>query len=115
MGKFSAYTDNELMQSVVEKNSLAFSELYDRYSGMLTNYFYKIVRHPIMLGFLIAFWATPTMTVGHLLFTLVTTAYIFVAVKFLEEKDLKKILGKDYEAYQKRVPMIFPFTKFKKG
>lgn len=43
MGKFSAYTDNELMQSVVEKNSLAFSELYDRYSGMLTNYFYKML------------------------------------------------------------------------
>lgn len=77
------------------------------------NYFYKIVRHPIMLGFIIAFWATPTMTVGHLLFAAVTTAYILVAVKFLEEKDLKKLIGKDYEEYQKEVPMIVPFTKMK--
>jgi protein-S-isoprenylcysteine O-methyltransferase Ste14 len=79
------------------------------------NWFYKLVRHPLMLGFIIAFWAAPTMTYGRLLFAVVTTAYILIAVKFLEEKDLKKILGKDYEAYQKRVPMIFPFTKFKKG
>jgi protein-S-isoprenylcysteine O-methyltransferase Ste14 len=78
-----------------------------------TNYLYKLVRHPLMLGFLIAFWATPTMTVGHLLFTLVTTIYIFVAVKYLEEKDLKKVIGKDYETYQKEVPMIIPFTKTK--
>jgi len=78
-----------------------------------TNYFYKIVRHPIMLGFLIAFWATPTMTIGHLLFTLITTAYIFVAVKYLEEKDLKKIIGKKYEDYQEDVPMIIPFIKVK--
>jgi protein-S-isoprenylcysteine O-methyltransferase Ste14 len=79
-----------------------------------TNYLYKLVRHPLMLGFLIAFWATPTMTVGHLLFTLVTTIYIFVAVKYLEEKDLKKVIGKDYEMYQKEVPMIIPFTKTKR-
>jgi len=76
-----------------------------------TNYLYKIVRHPIMLGFLIAFWAAPTMTVGHLFFTIVTTVYIFVAVKYLEEKDLKKIIGEKYETYQQEVPMIVPFTK----
>lgn len=79
-----------------------------------TNYLYKLVRHPLMLGFLIAFWATPTMTVGHLLFTLVTTIYIFVAVKFLEEKDLRKTIGEKYETYQKEVPMIIPFTKNKR-
>ncbi len=79
-----------------------------------TNYLYKLVRHPLMLGFLIAFWATPTMTVGHLLFALITTIYIFVAVKYLEEKDLKKVIGKKYETYQKEVPMIIPFTKNKR-
>ena len=78
-----------------------------------TNYLYKIVRHPIMLGFIIAFWATPTMTVGHLLFALVTTIYIFIAVKYLEEKDLRKFIGEKYETYQKEVPMIVPFTKNK--
>ena len=79
-----------------------------------TNYLYKIVRHPIMLGFIIAFWATHTMTVGHLLFSLVTTIYIFIAVKYLEEKDLRKFIGEKYETYQKEVPMIIPFTKNKR-
>ena len=76
-----------------------------------TNYFYTLVRHPIMLGFLIAFWATPVMTLGHLLFSVVTTLYILIAVKYLEEKDLRKYIGEDYETYQKEVPMIIPFTK----
>ncbi len=78
-----------------------------------TRFFYKLVRHPIMLGFVIAFWATPYMTVGHLLFSVVTTLYILIAVHFLEEKDLRKFIGPKYEEYQKKVPMIFPFTKFK--
>lgn len=64
-----------------------------------TNYFYKLVRHPLMLGFLIVFWATPYMTIGHLLFAFVLTGYVFMAVKYLEEKDLRKVIGKEYEAY----------------
>lgn len=76
-----------------------------------TNYLYKIVRHPIMLGYIIAFWATPLMTVGHLLFAFTTTVYIVVAVKYLEEKDLRESLGKAYEDYENKVPMLIPFTK----
>ena len=75
------------------------------------NFFYKIVRHPIMSGFIIAFWATPLMTVGHLIFSISTTIYIVVAVKFLEEKDLRNYIGKEYEKYQKKVPMLIPFMK----
>ena len=78
------------------------------------NFFYKIVRHPIMLGFIIAFWATPLMTLGHLIFAIMTTIYIILSVKYLEEKDLRHYLGKGYEEYQEKVPMLIPFTKSKK-
>lgn len=76
--------------------------------------FYKLVRHPIMLGFIIAFWATPEMTYGHFLFAAVTTIYIFIAVKYLEERDLLKIHGEEYATYQKSTAMIIPFLKFTK-
>jgi protein-S-isoprenylcysteine O-methyltransferase Ste14 len=69
---------------------------------------YRLVRHPIMTGFLIAFWAAPTMTVGHLLFALVTTGYIVIAVLHLEEKDLIAEIGDDYIAYQREVPAFIP-------
>jgi protein-S-isoprenylcysteine O-methyltransferase Ste14 len=64
-----------------------------------------------MSGFIIAFWATPLMTVGHLIFSIATTIYIVVAVKFLEEKDLRNYIGKEYEEYQKKVPMLIPLMK----
>ncbi len=78
-------------------------------------FFYKFVRHPIMTGFIIAFWATPVMTTGHLLFAAVTTAYIVIAVKYFEEKDLRNEIGDAYVKYEKRVPMLIPFTKFGKS
>jgi protein-S-isoprenylcysteine O-methyltransferase Ste14 len=81
----------------------------DRDTPFVTRAYYRIVRHPLMLGFLIAFWSTPSMSLGHLLFALVTTGYILIAVKFLEERDLVAQYGATYRAYQRDVPMLVPW------
>lgn len=73
-------------------------------------FLYRMVRHPLYLGFIIAFWATPLMTVGHLLFSTIMTLYIFIGI-YHEEKDLIKMYGNDYLQYRKKTPKIVPFSK----
>ncbi|OBG36507.1 methanethiol S-methyltransferase [Mycobacterium sp. E3198] len=75
--------------------------------GFHARFFYRLVRHPLMLGFLIAFWATPTMTAGHLLFSIAMTAYILIAVR-IEERDLVAVLGDEYRDYRNDVSMLVP-------
>jgi protein-S-isoprenylcysteine O-methyltransferase Ste14 len=79
-----------------------YTELHFR-----THLFYRLVRHPLMLGFLISFWAAPTMTAGHLLFSIAMTGYILTAVH-IEERGLVAALGNEYRQYRREVPMLVP-------
>jgi protein-S-isoprenylcysteine O-methyltransferase Ste14 len=71
---------------------------------------YKVVRHPLYVGWMIAFWATPTMTLGHVLFAAILTVYMFIAIP-MEERDLVNVYGSQYEEYRRRVPALVPRLK----
>lgn len=76
-------------------------------SEFRVTWFYKFVRHPLYAGFILAFWATPNMTVGHLLFAIGMTGYMLIGIRY-EERDLVQFLGEDYASYRDSVPMLVP-------
>ena len=91
----------------------AYAALRDRAVEAIpfhTPMLYGLVRHPIMLGFIIAFWSAPVMSVGHLVFAVATTLYILIALQ-LEEADLIAAFGTDYQDYRRRTPMLIPFPR----
>lgn len=92
-----------LRQSWLYFRGRPYSNLAFRTPGL-----YKLVRHPIYVAWLLTFWCTPVMTAAHLLFALMTTAYILIAIQF-EERDLTRAFP-EYENYRRRVPMLIPFT-----
>lgn len=75
-------------------------------------FLYKVVRHPIYFGMMLAFWSTSIMTISHLFFAILATGYVLVGIQ-LEERDLIKQFGEKYNQYKKRAPMLIPFTKKK--
>jgi protein-S-isoprenylcysteine O-methyltransferase Ste14 len=91
-----------LRQVLARARGTAYTE-----PGFRQPLFYRVVRHSLLVGFLIAFWATPHMSAGHLLFAAAGTGYILVAVRF-EEHDLRRSLGEEYERYAERVPRFVP-------
>jgi protein-S-isoprenylcysteine O-methyltransferase Ste14 len=89
---------------------LRYKETDYRDLPFTTAFAYKFIRHPLLLGFIVAFWAAPTMSMGHLIFALATTIYMLIAIQ-LEEKDMEGVFGDTYKAYKSQVPMLIPTGK----
>ncbi len=89
---------------------LAARDVAYRPPDFATTLLYRVVRHPLMLGFLIAFWAAPIMTMGHLLFAVLMTGYILLGIQ-LEERDLMRLHGAHYAAYRRQVSMVLPLSR----
>jgi methanethiol S-methyltransferase len=77
-----------------------------------TPFFYQYVRHPLYLGWMIAFWAAPVMTLAHFIFAAICTGYMLTAIRF-EERDLVQVFGEKYIRYREDAPMLIPFTRRK--
>lgn len=95
--------------------SQVFARFFERQlpePAFKTPFLYRSTRHPLYLSFLLAFWSTPVMSAGHLLFSLATTAYILAAIQ-LEERDLIQLFGDQYRRYRREVPMLFPWPRRK--
>ena len=104
---FSTYLVDHFSLFGLKQVYLYLKGLPDKATPFKTPALYKVVRHPLYLGFIIAFWSTPRMTLGHLFFAAVCTAYIVVAIQF-EERDLMEFYGDSYRKYRTQVSMLFP-------
>jgi protein-S-isoprenylcysteine O-methyltransferase Ste14 len=104
---FSTYLIDHFSLFGLRQVYLNLKSLPDEPTSFKTPALYKVVRHPLYLGFIIAFWSTPRMTLGHLLFAAVCTAYIVVAIQF-EERDLMEFYGDHYRKYRTQVSMLLP-------
>jgi protein-S-isoprenylcysteine O-methyltransferase Ste14 len=107
---FASFLINHFDLFGLRQSYLAWRNVEYRPVVFRKTFLYNLVRHPLLLGFLVAFWSAPVMTEGRLLFALLTTAYIFVGIRF-EERDLVHEHGEQYLKYQREVPMLVPSMK----
>lgn len=107
---FASFLINHFDLFGLRQSYLAWRNIEYRPVVFRKTFLYNLVRHPLLLGFLIAFWSAPVMTEGRLLFAALTTAYIFIGIRF-EERDLVHEHGEKYLKYQQEVPMLMPIGK----
>lgn len=106
---FSSFIINHFELFGVRQAYLAFCNRPYEPLPFMVKSFYKLVRHPLYFGFILALWSTPSMSIGHLELAAGLTLYMFIGT-YYEEKDLVKRFGEDYKQYQKTTPMVIPFS-----